>query len=335
MVCPLDWGLGHTARCVPLIKFLQGQGNHIVVGCNSRQQEFLRQEISDAEFVDLFGYEVKYSKTLPLWMKLAFQFPRLMRVVRKENEWLKNFISARKKGGNPVDIVISDNRFGLFSEEIESVLITHQVHIQAPVLSVRINYLNHAFIKKFNQCWIPDNEGTNSLAGKLTGGKKVNKNTIFIGPLSRLEKQSLVHERSIDVLLLLSGVEPQRSILEEKLIASLKETDLKIVLVRGTNSLEKKLPGNFSVINTAHAVQLEELIRTSKNIVCRPGYSTLMDLHAMGRNALLIPTPGQTEQEYLAGYWKEKFGCPVLKQDNIDERLLLTSLSLKDQTVQT
>lgn len=324
LVCPLDWGLGHAARCIPLIKYLQEQNNKVIIACNEKQKTFLRNEIEGVEFVDLFGYEVNYSNLFPLGIKILFQFPKLCLVVRKENVWLTDFLKSVK-----IDVVISDNRFGLYNKNIESVFITHQVFVKAPFLSGIANYINHLFIKKFNQCWVPDfEEKEKSLSGELSQGKVVNKNTVFIGPLSRFTKKESAAVKFFDVLLLLSGVEPQRSLLEKKLVAVFTNTKVKIALVRGTNIKQSKsFPENFTVTNVATTQQLETLFYSSEKIICRSGYSTLMDLYALGLNALLVPTPGQTEQEYLAEYWNKKFGFKTLSQNEISEASVLNLLN--------
>jgi uncharacterized protein (TIGR00661 family) len=324
LVCPLDWGLGHTARCIPILKLLQKQNNTVIVACDQKQKLFLLQEVDGLEFVDLFGYDVTYSKSLPLWLAVMFQFSRLRSVVRRENKWLEDFLKKNK-----IDIVISDNRFGLYNKRVETVFITHQVFIKAPFLSVWLNSINHNFIKKFDHCWIPDFEEKNiSLAGELAHGEIIFTNTSFIGPLSRFTKKETTTEKVYDLLILLSGVEPQRSLLEEKLIAALTNTKLKVVLVRGTETTGVNIcPENFTIKNIATTKELQELFSASKKVICRSGYSTLMDLHALELKALLIPTPGQTEQEYLAMYWNEKFGFQNLKQNSITKEVVLKLLS--------
>jgi len=337
LVCPLDWGLGHAARCVPLIKLLQEQNNKVIVACNEKQKSFLLNEVTGVEFVDLFGYDVRYSKAFPLWIKILFQLPGLCLVIRKENAWFKNFLKSTK-----IDVVLSDNRFGLYNKNVESIFITHQVFIKVPLLSGLINYINHSFIKKFNQCWVPDfEEKQKSLSGELSQGVTVNKNTVFIGPLSRFKKKENTRVKIFDVLILLSGVEPQRSLLEEKLVEVFtpntrgsfgENTALKVALVRGTSSIPKNpFPENFTTTNIAATKQLEELLFASQNIICRSGYSTLMDLHTLGLNALLIPTPGQTEQEYLAEYWNKKFGFKILAQNKITQPAILNLLVLQEK----
>lgn len=329
LICPLDWGLGHVARCVPIIKHLQAQNNTVIVGCTQIQKEFLQKEITDVEFVDLFGYNVSYSKSLPLWTKMLLQFPRLCITVRKENRWLKNFLKKNK-----VDVVISDNRFGLYNNDVETVFITHQVFIKAPTFQKTINSINHFFIKKFNACWIPDyEEKEKSLSGELSHGTPVNKNTVYIGPLSRFSKKKMSAEKIYDLLILLSGVEPQRTLLEEKLVEVITNSALKIVLVRGSSIPAKKsFPKNYTAIDVASSHQLQELFLGSEKIMCRSGYSSLMDLHALDLHALLIPTPGQTEQEYLAEYWKTKFGYDVLPQGEIEQKIILNLFRKKENS---
>ena len=314
MLAPLDWGLGHAARCVSLIRQLQKQQNSLVIACTSEQQQFLEQEISGVEFIALFGYNMRYTKILPLWFKILMQLPKLFVVVRKENKWLKKYLKKNK-----TDVVISDNRFGFYNESVESIFITHQLNVQAPFFEKLINRINSSFIKKYNACWVPDYaEEEKRLSGGLTN-KNGTKNIVFIGPLSRFEKKE-VQQKKHDILILLSGPEPQRTLLEEKLISTFVNTNYKIALVRGCfNERMQKLPLNFYTINMASSKQLQVLFNVSAKIICRSGYSTLMDLDALGLKALLIPTPGQSEQEYLANYWQDRFACTYLEQKNISE----------------
>lgn len=322
LIAPLDWGLGHAARCVPLIKQLQSQDNSIIIACNDWQKMFFEGELREVAYVALFGYEVKYAQTIALGLKVLAQFPRLSLTVRKENHWLRNFLKKEK-----IDVVISDNRYGLYNKEVESVFITHQLFVPAPFLKGAVNSINFSFIKKFDRCWVPDHkEESIALSGKLSHGN-IPENVTYIGPLSRFEKIS-AKEKDGGILLLLSGVEPQRSSLEEKLLHALAKE--KVTLVRGThNKSTFSYPNNFTVYDTVNSSLQEKLMCESRQIICRSGYSTLMDLHALGLKALLIPTPGQTEQEYLAEHWKEKFGFSFLKQKEINEETLSSLLRVK------
>lgn len=323
LVCPLDWGLGHAARCVPLIKQLQAQGNSLVIGCTQWQQEFLRSELTEVEYTVLFGYNVTYSKRTPLALKMLWQLPRLRYLFRKENAWLHLFVRANK-----IDVVISDNRYGLYTPRAECVFITHQLQIPAPWLSESVNRLNRRYIEKFNACWVPDyaSEET-SLGGNLSHVTAAPRNVKYIGPLSRFTKQPPNHEE-FDVLVLLSGVEPQRSLLEEKLCAALREADLKICLVRGTTGGRTQMfPARSHVVDICSSSELQDLLLRSRNIICRSGYSTLMDLHALGLKAILVPTPGQAEQEYLASRWQENFACATIEQKDVSAQSILPLLA--------
>jgi uncharacterized protein (TIGR00661 family) len=315
LLAPLDWGLGHAARCVPLIKGLQQQNNHFTIACTSQQKQFLQQELNNVEYVDLFGYNINYSTVLPLWIKILIQLPKLFFVIRKENRWLTRYLQKNK-----TDIVISDNRFGVYNKFVESVFITHQLNIQAPVFDRIINRINTSFIKKYNKYWVPDYaEKEKRLSGILSNYDKKLLNIEFINPLSRFEK-SEVEQSTYDVLILLSGPEPQRTLLEEKLITAFLNTKYTIALVRGSHTpVDRNITSNINIIDIASSKQLQELFNSSHKIICRSGYSTLMDLHALGLKALLIPTPGQTEQEYLAGYWQKKFGYSSLEQKEISK----------------
>ncbi|HKC69446.1 MAG TPA: glycosyltransferase [Bacteroidia bacterium] len=311
VLAPLDWGMGHAARCVPLLKKLQQQQNSIVIACTTQQQKFLEQEISGVEFVNLFGYNMHYAKVVPLWFKILMQLPKLSVVVKKENKWLATYLK-----NNKTDVVISDNRFGFYNESVESIFITHQLNVQAPFFKNLINKINSSFIKKYNVCWVPDYAEENKRLSGVLSFKNNIKNIVFIGPLSRFEKKE-TQQKKYDVLILLSGPEPQRTLVEEKLVSAFVNTNYKIALVRGNfNERTQKLPSNFQVINVASSIQLQNLFNTSGKIICRSGYSTLMDLDALNLKALLIPTPGQSEQEYLAKYWQEKFACTCLEQKN-------------------
>jgi len=314
LICPLDWGLGHAARCVPLIRQLQKQNNRVVIGCTQWQKDFLQGEVDGAEYVSLFGYEVKYSEKIALGLKMLSQFPRLSLLVRKERAWLSGFLKKNK-----MDVVISDNRFGLYNKNVESVFITHQLFIPTPFFRSAVNKINFAFIKKYNSCWVPDHENeAASLSGSLCHNEVVPENVTYIGPLSRFSGREQVREKKCDVLALLSGVEPQRSALEEKITAGLAGTSLKVTLVRGTAKKgNTKFPDNFTVYDTVNTRVQEKLMLEAEKIICRSGYSTLMDLRALGLKAILVPTPGQTEQEYLAGYWNEKFGFHFVEQKQL------------------
>ncbi|MBC7696580.1 MAG: hypothetical protein H7141_14175 [Burkholderiales bacterium] len=178
--------------------------------------------------------------------------------------------------------------------------------------------IHQHYIKKFNSIWIPDFEDEKtSLAGKLSKNKNL-KNVTYIGPLSRLPLVSKTEEQ-FDFLCLLSGPEPLRTVLEFLLIEKANETNKRICVVRGSNlKIKYDFQGNLTLIDMPSAETLSRLIENSHTVICRSGYSTLMDLHHLKKQSvILIPTPGQYEQMYLANYWKQKFGARLLLQKNL------------------
>lgn len=273
----------------------------------------LDEEFPKLKKVSIEPYDIKYSSWLPLSFKLLFDSFRINRVIKKEKKQLEVIVKEHQ-----ISVVISDNRFGLYHPAIESVYITHQLNIQAGWLSSIANKIHHHYIKKFSQVWVPDfEEPTKGLAGLLSRNHSL-KNVTYIGPLSRLMPSHTIVE-DLDYLFLLSGPEPQRTILETALFEMALTSNKSICMVRGSNaSLSVKSNTSMSVINYAASDQLSNLMQRAKTIVCRSGYSTLMDLNALHKKYIvLIPTPGQQEQEYLADYWKEVYHAKIVLQKDL------------------
>jgi len=313
-IAPLDWGLGHATRCVPLIKKLS-KHNTIILGITPLTQLIFENEFPELKKIHIEPYRISYSKRLPILLVLMLNYWRIKCVIKKEHAQLKRIVSEYN-----IDVIISDNRLGFYHSNVESVYITHQLHIQAGAFSKLANIVHQAYMKHYNAVWIPDYENEEqSLAGKLSHASPI-KNSTYIGPLSRLEKNTS-KELSIDYLFLLSGPEPQRTNLENTLIEIANKTTKKIVLVRGTNQiLNTKSLNHITLYDLPNAETLSQLISNADTILCRSGYSTLMDMHHLQKTKLiLIPTPSQTEQEYLANYWKEKFGAIVISQSQLKE----------------
>ena len=311
LVAPLDWGLGHTARCVPIISELLKTGADVYFAGNRNQIAFVGKHGLKIKPIELFGYDVSYSAIFPQWMKVGFQSLRLKKIIEKENQWLQNVIEEKK-----IDIVISDNRFGLHSKKAYCIFITHQVNIPSPLFPKNINSINKNFINQFDECWIPDDKSL-LLSGQLSSNTELSVSTRHIGLLSRFKQvknDSLIY---FDALLLLSGVEPQRSILEEKLIEYFRGTDYRIALVRGINEQLTDLPPTIKQFNLLNSDELKEIISQSDAVICRSGYSSIMDLVVSAKKMILIPTPGQPEQEYLAKYLGKKFDIHSVEQTHI------------------
>lgn len=241
---------------------------------------------------------------------------RITAIISEENRILNNIIAENK-----VNVVISDNRFGLYNRNIHSVFVTHQLFLKAPVFEGLGNTINRKYISNFNEIWVPDFENEKeSLSGELSHGALFHKHVKYIGAQSRLaDVITNIEAEKYDYLVLLSGPEPSRAILEKMLLEKIRISEKRFALVRGTDSVFSNTEKNLSVFDFPKKEELKKLILSSRKIICRSGYSTLMDMHLLNKKELiLIPTPGQTEQEYLADYWKSKFNTMHLPQNKIN-----------------
>ena len=314
LVAPLDWGLGHATRCVPVIRDLLNNDCEVWLAGEGAQEKLLREEFPSLSFLPLKGYRIKYAKA-GLAGKLFLQIPSILRSIKDEHKWLKE---QQNKYG--FDAVISDNRYGLYHEKIFSVFITHQLCIKSSLGKWSEKLLqkwNYKFINRFNECWVPDEKGENNLAGELSHPDKLPTIPVkYIGPLSRFTKKN-IEEIKDHLLIILSGPEPQRTILENKIID-------KVVNYPGTATIVRGLPSEINIIpstNTIHfynhlpAEELNNEAMKAELIISRSGYSTVMDIDALQKKSILIPTPGQTEQEYLADYLRKKQFAFCVNQD--------------------
>ncbi len=316
LVAPLDWGLGHATRCVPIIAQLLASGFEVIIAAEKVGQALLKKEFPDLLFVELKGYNIAYSKSkVGFLFKMLKQIPAIKAAIAYENKWLTNAIKDFK-----IDIVISDNRFGLHNKNATCIFITHQLLIKTGNFFADkfLQLLNYAYINKFNQCWVPDMPSNTNLAGILSHPKKLPKTTLtYIGALSRFKKKE--QPKEIDLLVILSGPEPQRTMLENILLKQMKLLKLQMVLVRGLPMERNNLAIKDIIIhNHLPASALNKLITSAKLIVARSGYTTVMDLAALQQQVIFIPTPGQTEQEYLATYLSTKKYCITMAQHNFN-----------------
>lgn len=307
LITPLDWGLGHATRCIPIIRHLLSLDCQVIIGGSELTRSVLQHEFQTIEFLPMPGHTITYASTKrrQKWQMLL-QTRKILILIKKERAWINDLIAKRR-----IDGIISDNRFGCFHPQVPSVLITHQLAIQSPfgkAGNLIARKMNYRLLKPFSACWVPDTGTAPGLAGKLSHPEKFPLTPVrYIGPLSRM---NIVPEPvKYALLLLLSGPEPQRTLLENILKEKLKDYSGSILLIRGIpDSSRSRIyrEGNFDVLDYASAAQLEIHINSAELIVCRSGYTTVMDLAALGKKALLIPTPGQPEQEYLAAVLHEQ-----------------------------
>lgn len=330
LVCPLDWGIGHASRCVPVISEILDRGHDIVIAADGRPLAFLKKEFPELESIIFKGYSPKYAKNGNMSWKMLLSVPKLLKGIKEEHEELKRIIKDHN-----IDIVISDNRYGLWNKEVKTIFITHQVMVKLPFfikyLEPVLSYFIKKQIKKFDECWIPDFENGNTLSGDLSHKFSLPGNSHFTGPLSRFmdfETKDYETKDIYDIFVILSGPEPQRTKLEEIIFSRLNDTSLKAIVVRGMTEKDESfdLGERVKVFSHLTTHEMFEYFTACKVVICRSGYSSIMDLVTLGKKAILIPTPGQTEQEYLARYLMRKKMFYSVDQDqfSLKEALLET-----------
>jgi uncharacterized protein (TIGR00661 family) len=309
LVAPLDWGLGHATRCIPIIYKLMDLGCEVFLAGEGAQQELLREVFPHLPFLSLPGYRIRYAKTKKglIW-KMIQQGPKMRRAILYEHQWLKKMVKEYK-----LDAVISDNRYGLYHETVPCIFMTHQLLIKSSAGKWTEKILqkrNYKYINRFSECWVPDNEKENSLAGDLSHPPVQPAIPVhYIGSLSRFKKNNTpVAEKKDHLLILLSGPEPQRSMLEEKMIREISTYKATAVIVRGLPGSASLIPSTnmIRVYNHLPADDLQKEIEEAEYVISRSGYSTVMDMTVLQKKSILIPTPGQTEQEYLGNYLEQK-----------------------------
>ncbi|MEN9298949.1 MAG: hypothetical protein RLZZ429_1262 [Bacteroidota bacterium] len=288
-----------------MIRALNHAGYRVYIATQGPQQTLLQKEFPDNPFLSLPGYQVRYSRSkgwLPF--KIMQQLPALLRIVQWEHRWLEEAIEQYG-----IDLVISDNRYGLWTKKCRTVFITHQLQIKAPFLWLEhiIQRIHYRFIERFNACWVPDQEEGNGLAGTLSHpNRKPAIPVTYIGLLSRFYASNSINKKQITVLL--SGPEPQRTLLEEKIIAQLSSIHKEVLLVRGLPAAMDNItvPPHIKAVNHLTAEALQAVLENSSIVIARSGYSSMMDFSRLHCTTILIPTPGQTEQEYLAKRCEQK-----------------------------
>jgi hypothetical protein len=320
-----------------LIRALRQDGHRLTIASSGPALDFLQVACPDITYVTLPSYGVRYPFKSMFW-SMGWQGPRILHTAWRENQQVKALVEEEK-----IDLLISDGRFGCFHPDLHNIWLAHQLQIQLdhPAMADQLNGAYHAHLRRhFQEIWVPDWEGENRLAGNLSAPVPGIPHR-YLGALTRyLPRQEPAAFRYL-WLALLSGPEPQRSKLEEALFEEFKKQDQPCLLVRGlsgSDCIQEKEPGLF-VADWLHDEDLEMAVTQSRFLVCRSGYSTLLDLSAWRKPALLIPTPGQTEQVYLAHYWQEKSWAFFQEQDELDlvsgEKILRSTPWVRDYPTAT
>ncbi|MBZ9728124.1 glycosyltransferase [Salegentibacter sp. JZCK2] len=312
LVAVLNWGLGHATRCIPIINELQKNEFEVFIASDGAALELLKKEFPSIKTFELPSYDITYTKSSG-WLKwkIFAESPRLFKIIQREKKVTRDLVKKYELNG-----IISDNRPGCRYKHIKCVFITHQFSVLSGNTTYLSSKLHQKYISKFDECWIPDAPGNQNLSGIMGHLKEMPENVKYIGPLSRFNK--LAHQKNYDYTVILSGPEPQRTMLEEKLLDAFQNSDKKIVFIRGVIDKESISSANKNLVikNYLTSKDLQENILSSEIIICRSGYSSIMDLAKLEKKAFFIPTPGQFEQEYLAERFTKLGIAPFCKQEN-------------------
>lgn len=314
LIAPLNWGLGHATRCIPVINALLEQDFVPVIASDGAALQLLKKEFPNLEHFALPSYNIKYSRKGTFFgIKLLHQTPHILKTISAERKIVDGLVDDLKLDG-----IISDNRWGVRTKKIPCVFITHQINVLSGVTTWISSKIQQQYIQKFDECWVPDSGESLNLSGKMGHGSNFPFRVKYLGILSRLEKISLPAE--FDITVILSGPEPQRSFLEFKLKKELLQYPGKVLFVRGIieNEQEIKKEKNITTYNFLTTGELQQFLNSSKMVICRPGYTSLMDLSKLGTKVFFIPTPGQYEQEYLAKRLNDGGVAPSCSQNDFN-----------------
>jgi UDP:flavonoid glycosyltransferase YjiC (YdhE family) len=308
LLCPLNWGLGHAMRIIPVIKTLLTHGHEVTIAACGNALVVLQREFPSCRFIELEDYPSPYSSGRFFLPKLSVYLPVLLHAVACERQKIERIVSRYHP-----NLIISDNRLGAYSRTVPSLFITHQLHFHLPPalwpVHLFVSLFNRFHHRQFNRIIVPDNPpGSFSLAGKLSrpDSDVARSRAYFAGILTSTPKLNVPCD--LDYMVLISGPEPQRSRLEEILLPLVRELDGSSVFILGSPQRKSPVAGSANCTIRTYVTNAEktELLNRAKFIICRSGYTTMMELAELGKKAgLFIPTPGQTEQEYLSWYYEK------------------------------
>lgn len=322
VVAPLNWGLGHATRSSKLIDILQ-ENNSVSIASDGIAQTWLKEKYPHLQHIELPGYKIHYRSKF-MWLNMISWLPKMLYAINKEHDTINKYVKEHS-----IDLIISDHRLGCHSRECKSVILAHQIrilHSNSKISSI-ISWFNRLFMNRFEEVWVPDYN--NKLSGVLSEAKELSQKE-DIGPLTCMTPDPTISQ-DIDIAVVLSGPEPSRRKLEQIISQSILDIiNVKKVLIRGTNeeidSSEVIYAQYDEIYNLANTVEVENILQRSSCIVCRSGYTTIMDLDALKKSAILIPTPGQPEQEYLARYHGDKIHQHLDQNDIVRNPEILNRL---------
>lgn len=315
LVSPLNWGLGHATRCVPIVRALLEHNAQVIIGADGNAAAFLKKEFPNLKHIIMPNSGIKYYKGIPAWLSILMQLLKFLHQIKQEKNFIDNFLPK-----NHIDVILSDNRYGVCSKKVRSIIITHQLQIKSGIFDFIPNYFIWKQITMFNLCLIPDFESIGeSLAGDLSHPSKSFKKIAYIGPLSRFKKTNELNQ-SNPIPILVSGPEPLKTRLIVKLIEVLEKSDFKFLLLTGnTHKFETEWNKNIKIVSHLETNEMKIVLMQSPIIISSGGYSSIMDYYCMQKQAIFIPFPGQTEQIYLSKLHKASKQFSFIKFSKLNQ----------------
>jgi len=318
-----SWGLGHATRSLPVIQALLERGVEVTVVCTGRALLLLRQELMErCEFLDWPDVPQTLGRSaLEFYARSALAIPHMLLVMLRERSWTENLLRRRR-----FDRIVSDNRYGVQHPAVPSFHLAHSLRFIAPRRVALLEWLLEAFNYRWfcglRRILVPDTP-EDRLSGDLAHRLRVfpPKLLAYIGVLSRIRARDLPQD--LDLFVTLSGPEPQRTMLEEVIRRQLAAwrpaaTGLRVVVALGRpEAPHREEVDGVEVYGYLDARAQEEMVNRAHLVVARSGYSTIMELAEVERRAVLVPTPGQTEQVYLAAYHERRGTIRAVSQSRL------------------
>lgn len=305
---------------MPVIDLLLSWGAQVILGGDGRSMHLLRREYPRLEHVDLPSYHVRYTSGSSMPLVTLLRTPVYLNAIYREHRALDRLVET-----HGLDLVISDNRYGMWSRKVPCVFMCHQIAIIPPWpagwTTPGFYWLQRAFYEGFRQVWVPDFAGTPNLTGRLSHRYGNDDRLRYIGPVSRFMNLKPAQNPAYhaDYVVVLSGPEPQRSMLEAALVKQAERIPANFLIVQGkTESIATSRRGNLQFVSYLTAQELYDALHRARTVIARAGYSTVMDLCFLNKKAVLIPTPGQTEQEYLAARLEREGMAVIQRQDRLN-----------------
>lgn len=330
LIAPLDWGLGHATRCIPVIKACLSRGHKVIMASSGRSLELLKKEFPQLTAIEIPSYDIYYQKKGSFIFKMLQQLGKVFRGIKREHRITRSIVEQYG-----VQLIIADNRYGIYHPNVHSIIITHQMMVKVPSFKIAEPFV-YAWMqwqhKKFDTVWIPDTAGENNISGDLSHKYPKPNHASYVGILTRFHQPETQLNVTDTILVIISGPEPQRSIFEEIILTQAKKINKHFIIVRGLSeqATDEKIAPNIRVISHLPGAQLFELILQSHIIISRGGYSTLMDLALLNKKCIFVPTPGQTEQEYLVKALHNKNMAYGATQDTFDLPMALQGVENMD-----